>query len=88
MPAKPARTGYYAVPYLRALREQQMLTQAQLAEMADVSRATIVTAEQGERVRIHVIEKLAQALGTDKRMLAYGPAEQPERQEVSASSAR
>jgi DNA-binding XRE family transcriptional regulator len=71
--ADQERSGYYAVPYLRPMRERAILTQAQLAEQAGIGRATVIAAERGDRVRVHVLEKLARALGVEKQALVYGP---------------
>jgi len=71
---KRERTGYYAVPHLRRLREEAILTQEQLARAAGVSRATIVAAEGGQTVRIYILEKLAHALQVDKHRLVTGSA--------------
>jgi transcriptional regulator with XRE-family HTH domain len=44
------------------LRLQAALTQAQLASLANVSRATISRGEAGEEIRISSVAKLARAL--------------------------
>jgi len=48
---------------LRQRRLTAVLTQAELAQRAGVSEATVVAAEQGKRVRISTVRKLAEALG-------------------------
>ncbi len=50
------------VPRLRQARLDQVLTQAELAELAGVAEATVVHAEQGRKVRISTVRKLASAL--------------------------
>jgi transcriptional regulator with XRE-family HTH domain len=70
-------TGYYAVPSLRQERERKLLTQAQLASQAGVSRSAIVAAEKGARIRIFILERLAQALQVEKQALTAIPAPGP-----------
>ena len=63
------------VPGLRAARLREVLTQAELAEQAQVSVATVVAAEQGKRVRISTVRKLAWALDVPpRRLLGEAPA--------------
>ena len=53
-----------AVSRLRALREQRVMTQMELAEKAKVPQATISRIEQGHQgAYVGTIRKLAQALG-------------------------
>jgi DNA-binding XRE family transcriptional regulator len=54
---------------LRRVREEQALTQRQLAQQADVTQATIVHAERGGDVRPTTVRKLADALGVQPREL-------------------
>lgn len=72
MPQEKRTRGRYPVPYLRQLREYAVLTQSQLAEQAGVGRATVIAAEKGDNISVTSIEKLAGALGMDKRALVYG----------------
>ena len=52
------------LPRLRTLRERQALTQRELADLAGVSRTTIVTLEQGaDSPYPSTVRKLARALG-------------------------
>ena len=51
---------------LKAIRTKLKLTQAQLAEKSDVSRASIAIIENGKQSSpLHVIYKLCSALGTE-----------------------
>jgi len=55
---------------LRALREENLLTQAQLGEAAGVSRDQVSRIERNEvDPRFSTIRKLAAALGVDPREL-------------------
>ena len=47
---------------LRALRELQHMTQVQLADKAGIS-VTTLRKERGERVKLDVLELIAEALG-------------------------
>ena len=68
-----------ALPYLTTWRQYRVLTQAQLASAAGISRATIGAAEQGKRVRHINVQKLATALGIDALTLAHrAPTLEPE----------
>lgn len=68
-----------ALPYLEAWRLYRLLTQRQLAAKSGVSRSTIGAAEQGARLRIATIEKLARALDLPSATLAHSPPEPPAR---------
>jgi transcriptional regulator with XRE-family HTH domain len=70
MPKGDAHRGL-ALPHLEAWRNYRVMTQAQLASAAGISRATIGAAAQGERVRHANIQKLATALGIDASTLVY-----------------
>ena len=50
------------VPRLRRLREQQALTQAELAERAGLSRVSVQKLERGGNARVSTARKLARAL--------------------------
>lgn len=55
---------------LRALRRAKELSQEELADCADLSRAYVSSVERGERnISIDNIGKLADALGTSPMML-------------------
>ncbi len=47
---------------LRALREFQHMTQVQLADKAGISVTTLRKMERGERVKLDVLELIAEAL--------------------------
>ncbi len=53
------------VPGLRSARFAAVMTQAELAELAHLSEATVVAAEKGKKVRISTVRKLAWALDVD-----------------------
>lgn len=48
---------------LRVLREFHHITQVQLADKAGVSITTIRKMERGERIKLDVLELIAEALG-------------------------
>ena len=48
---------------LRALREFQHMTQVQLVDKAGISVTTLRKMERGERVKLDVLELIAEALG-------------------------
>jgi transcriptional regulator with XRE-family HTH domain len=50
---------------LRAIRERKALTQDELAELAGVSRQTVVKLEGGLQPRPPTVRKLAAALGVE-----------------------
>lgn len=56
-------------PRLRRLREERALTQEQLAELADVDRATVSRAERNLGIRLSSLSKLARALRVSPRRL-------------------
>lgn len=60
---------------LRALREEEWFSQAELAERSGVSHATISKIEQGRRPRPHnqTIIALAEALAVDPDILRTSP---------------
>ena len=58
---------------LRALREESLMTQAELGEAAKVSRDQVSRIERDEvDPRFSTIRKLAKALGVDPRELTKG----------------
>ena len=63
----PSATLYRVIKLsrLRAIRERKALTQDELAELAGVSRQTVVKIEGGLEPRAPTIRKLAAALGVD-----------------------
>lgn len=56
---------------IREIREKKRLSQAELAEISGVSRATIIRIESNDRVVINTktLEKLASALNVSVRTL-------------------
>nr|DAW32967.1 MAG TPA: helix-turn-helix domain protein [Caudoviricetes sp.] len=54
---------------LRALRELHHMTQVQLADKAGVSVTTIRKMERGERVKVDVLELIAEALGKKVKVI-------------------
>ncbi len=59
------------VPHLRAWRQSQFLTQAEVAERVGVTRDTILAAEHGRPLRISTIAKLAKLFGVDRHVLVH-----------------
>ena len=59
------------MPTLRELRVQAVLTQAELARKAKVSRTTVIAAEKGRRPRPRTIRALAEALGVRPQDIAW-----------------
>lgn len=51
-----------AVPQLKRLRQQQFLTQEELAQSAGVNLRTVVAAEAGRSLSFKTVRKLATAL--------------------------
>ena len=59
------------IPYLRAWREYLGLTQAEVAERAEITQAALSQMESGEaKLRKATREKLAQAMGLNPGQLA------------------
>jgi transcriptional regulator with XRE-family HTH domain len=58
-----------ALPYLRAWREERVLTQDELSERSKVSKSTIVRVERGEVAIVSTVGKLAAALGLTREQL-------------------
>lgn len=56
---------------IKEIREKKRMSQAELAEMSGVSRATIIRVESADNVVINTktLEKLASALGVSVRTL-------------------
>jgi transcriptional regulator with XRE-family HTH domain len=71
-----AKATAVEVPYLRAWRLERLLTQGQLAELAGVGRSSITAAENGGRLGLLTISRLAKALGISRTQLLR---EDPER---------
>lgn len=65
MPSSATLPRVIKLSRLRAIRERKALTQDELAEMAGVSRQTVVKIEGGLEPRPPTIRKLAAALGVD-----------------------
>ncbi len=57
------------VPRLREIRRSAVLTQVELATKAGIAEPTVVAAEQGKKVRISTVQKLANALGVTPQEL-------------------
>lgn len=63
------------VPSLRHYRDQNLMTQAELAEAAGVVRATVINAERGGSVRHNTVKQLARVLGVKPVKLLEEPPE-------------
>jgi DNA-binding XRE family transcriptional regulator len=62
--------------FLREWRESRLMTQAELAAKAGVSRDTVVKIETGKQdARFATVRKLAAALGIEPKSLYQQPAE-------------
>ena len=59
----PDRTSYRAVNNVRALRERQLLTKAELARKAGISPLTVARIENGQECRVDTMRKIILALG-------------------------
>jgi transcriptional regulator with XRE-family HTH domain len=59
--------------YLQAVRVTRALTQEQLATLADVDVKTVRKAEQGKRLDVGTLARLALALGTELHRIIRGP---------------
>jgi transcriptional regulator with XRE-family HTH domain len=81
METKRKRIGWATLPYLPDWRAKYVLSQEELARRAQVSRATISSAEQGRRISFKAAESIARAFGVDRVTLAQAPTQ--ERQEAS-----
>jgi len=60
-------------PHLKAWRRRALLKQRELAEKADVARATIVRGERGGTLSLDNLRKLATALGITPEQLLGNP---------------
>ena len=80
MPTPSTLATVVKLTRLRAVRERKALTQDELAELAGVSRQTVVKIEGGLEPRPPTIRKLAQALGVEP---SDSGVEQAEEQELS-----
>ena len=68
-------------PSLRRIREQRFITQEELAQQTQVSRATISRIERGEPARLTTLRKLAQVLGIQPADLtAVEPSDEGQRE--------
>ena len=54
---------------LRALREFHHMTQVQLADKVGISVTTLRKMERGERVKLDVLELIAEALGKNVKVI-------------------
>lgn len=59
------------LPYLRAWRFRRGLLQSELATKAGVTPATISRLEQGGKVRLGTVARLAEALGISREELLH-----------------
>lgn len=57
---------------IRKAREEQSLTQAQLAERADTSRLSVLRIEQGTHVNTDTLVKVVDALGLELQIHERG----------------
>lgn len=70
------------LPYLRAWRIRRGLLQAELAERAKVTPATISRLETGGKVRLGTVARLAEALGVSREDLLHS---EPKKDRVPAA---
>jgi transcriptional regulator with XRE-family HTH domain len=66
---KISKISTTTAPHLREFRQAKLLTQSELALVADVSEFTISRAENGEPVSFSTLRKLAAALGCERLAL-------------------
>jgi ribosome-binding protein aMBF1 (putative translation factor) len=64
----PIRTGF-SLTYLRAWREWRVMSQAELARRAKVSKVTVARIEGGQPAVYQTVEKLAKALDVTREQL-------------------
>ena len=69
MPSSVTLSRVIKLSRLRAIRERKALTQDELAELAGVSRQTVIKIEGGLEPRPPTIRKLAAALGVEPQDL-------------------
>ena len=69
MPSRDTLAAVVKLTRLRALRERKALTQDELADLAGVSRQTVVKIEGGLEPRPSTVRKLAKALGVQPHEL-------------------
>lgn len=63
---------------VRALREEKNVTQEELAKRVDLSRTSITNIEKGrQRVLLHQMVEIAQALDAEPTQLIPGPEPKP-----------
>lgn len=67
-------TVYKAVGIrLRMIREALGIDQSEMAKRIGLTRTSVVNLEQGrQRVQLHMVEKMAQGLGTSPKNLLRG----------------
>jgi transcriptional regulator with XRE-family HTH domain len=63
------------VPHLEQWRRYHLLTQAELAEKAGITRGTVVRAEAGGYLHYSKVRAIAAALGIEPQQLLAGPPE-------------
>lgn len=61
------------LPHARAWRMLRAMTQGELAQAADISRATVARAETGGAISMQNVRKLAAALGISVEELQRAP---------------
>jgi DNA-binding XRE family transcriptional regulator len=84
MQTKPKRIGWITLPYLQAWRAKYEWSQDVLAKHAQISRATISSAEQGNRLSFKAADSIAKAFGVDRARLMEAPDEEEEKVLVHA----
>jgi transcriptional regulator with XRE-family HTH domain len=72
-------TARLTLPYLRAWRMQQVLSQRELAKRAGVTPGTVIRLERGEKANYLTIHKLAKGLGIAVQQVLR---EDPEAQDI------
>ena len=74
-PTKPARAPAGAANNVRALREEQLLTKAELARKAGISALTLARIEGGSDCRVDTKRKIILALGLrpEDKARVFGP---------------
>lgn len=76
-------TTRLTLPYLRAWRMQQVISQRELAKRAEITPGTVIRLERGEKANYLTIHKLAKGLGISVQQLLH---ENPEEHKIRGAA--